>query len=228
MKIYDHELTLKEMDDILAQYPEANDLDFTGFDHNLDPISSKYLYAFMRDFKPNNVIEFGTSWGGSGKVIVDALSKNNQPFKYTGFEIVPEMKQNAEEQIIPIKPDSVKIYDDVMQNLDKIPDGIDFAFIDPNWDVIITKWWLNNLLPKLKDGALVQIHDWSVREVDGQLKYEGGDFAGILYLIEKVNQKVFPFRKIFAVWDYPDYRGKWIACSFWIYEKNKNKNIKYE
>lgn len=211
------ELSLEDIDDLKEKYPEVEDLVFPNtFRHSLDQICSRILYVLLREYQPQTCVEFGTYQGGSGRVIVQALNKNGKPFTYTGFEVIEVDKKIAEENIIPLAPDKVKIYGDITKELDKVPTEIDFAFIDPNWDREIAEWWVENLLPRIKLGGLVQIHDWSVQDIDGKLVYEGGNFPGVQYLIELVGKKTLPLKKIFAVWDHQHYKAKWIAASFWI------------
>lgn len=202
----------QEVDALIEKYPGCG-VQAEGIERHLDPYSSKVLYCLVREYKPQTCIEFGTSEGGSGFVIVNALVANGLPFTYTGFEYDPSYKKLAEKTIIPVSPESVSIYEDVTKNLDKVPKEIDFAFIDPNWDEGICEWWLEHILPRIKKGGLVQIHDWSVTE---DYQYQGGNFPGIGHLINEFKAERVPLKKLYSVWDYQEFRDIQIAASFWI------------
>lgn len=212
---FTREATLAEIHTLLEQYPEIKTLEFptTIQEHNLDKSCSKILYGLVREYKPMSVLEVGTSWGGSGRIIVQALKANQKPFKYTGFEMEPNMKKSTEDNIIPLAPESVTIGGEIIKDMDKVPKYLDFIFWDTNWDYPITIWFLKNIFPRLNVGGLIHIHDWSVNR---ELEYGGGNFPGIEFLIKLFKENRLPLRKIFAVWDYDEYKSQSIAASFWI------------
>ncbi len=211
---FTREATLEEIYNLSQIYPEINTLEFpsTVQEHNLDKTCSKILYGLVREYKPTSVLEVGTSWGGSGSIIVQALKANQQPFHYTGFEMEPNMRKSTEENVIPLSPENVNIYGELKENLDKVPQELDFIFWDTNWDYPITIWFLKNIFPRLKIGGLIQVHDWSVSR---ELEYQGGNFDGIGFLIKLFKENRLPLKKIFAVWDHPEYKNQSIAASFW-------------
>ena len=182
---FSREATLEEIHTLLDKYPESKTLVFPESirEHNLDKDCSQILHALLREYEPVNVLECGTSWGGSGRVIVQALNANDKPFNYVGFEQEPNMRKSTENNVIPLAPDSVTIYGDITKNLDKVPCDLDFVFWDTEWDLPTTIWFLKNIFPKIKVGGLIQIHDWSVSLKDGVYAYEGGNFDGIGHLI---------------------------------------------
>ena len=130
--------TKDELDKLVFTYAEQDGLIFPNeFTHRLDVISSKILYSLLREIRPIVCVEFGTSWGGSVLTTIKALEANNQPYKYIGFEKEPDLRRETIRNILhwasgklPTKLD-FEIYDDITKNLDKLPKGIDFAFIDP-------------------------------------------------------------------------------------------------
>ena len=89
---------------------------------------------------------------------------------------------------------------------------LDFIFWDTNWEYPITVWCLKNMLPRLKIGGLIQIHDWSV---DKDLNYQGGGFPGIFHFIDLFKSGQMPLKKVFSDWDWEEYKKSNIALSFW-------------
>ncbi len=212
---FTREATLEEIHKLPEIYPEINTLEFPSSvqEHNLDKTCSRILYGFIREYKPINYFEAGTSWGGSARIAVQALLANQQPFQYVGFEMEPNMRKSTEENVINLSPENVKIYGELKENLDKVPQNIDMCFWDTNWDYPITIWFLKNIFPRLKAGGLLQVHDWSVSR---ELEYQGGNFDGIGFLIKLFKENRLPLKKIFAVWDHPEFKNQSIAASFWI------------
>lgn len=212
------EYTKDQIEKLVNTY-EGENLTFPGeFTHSLDPISSKILYSFLRLLKPEACMEFGTYFGGSALVILKALMKNDKKFSYTGFEIEDDLRRDTIKHlshwVVANKPHllNFNIYGDITQNLDKVPKKLDFVFIDPNWDREIAEWTYENILPRVKKGGLVCIHDWSVNK---ELEYQGGGFPGIFHFIDLFKQNKMPLKKIFSDWDVEEYKNSSIALSFW-------------
>ena len=219
--------TKDELDKLVFTYAEQDGLIFPNeFTHRLDVISSKILYSLLREIRPIVCVEFGTSWGGSALVTLKALEANDQPYKYIGFEMLDDLRRETIRNILhwaigklPNKLD-FEIYGDITKNAGKLPKEIDFACIDPDWDmggvpegqIGIAQWTFENLIPRVKKGGLIAIHDWSVTE---DLVYEGGGYPGIFYFIELFKQGKVPLKKIFSDWDWEEYKKSSIALSFW-------------
>lgn len=221
------ELTKNEIEKLVFTYAGQENLTFPGeFDHRLDVISSKILYSLLREVQPHTCLEFGTSLGGSALVTLKALDRNDKPYKYIGFEMLDDLRRETIRNLLhwangklPDKLD-YEIYADITKNRDKIPQELDFAFLDPDWDkdgipegqIGIAQWMFENIIPGVKTGGLVAIHDWSVTK---DLVYEGGGYPGIFYFIDLFKQNKMPLKKIFSDWDWEEYKKLNIALSFW-------------
>mgnify|MGYP001617579083 FL=1 len=217
------EYTKDQIQEFVNKYAVNDNLTFpTHFEHRLDVISSKILYSLLREFKPKTCLEFGTSWGGSALVILKALVCNELPYKYIGFEKEDNLRidtlRNITHWLTTGAANSIhfELWGDITRNLHKVPQKLDFAFIDPDWEEDIAIWTYENIIPRVKKGGLVQIHDWSVREKEGRLVYEGGGYKGIFYFIDRFERGEMPLEKLFSVWDWEEYRNSSIASSFWI------------
>lgn len=212
-KVPERRLTRMEINDLMDKYFHEEGYKFLDdYQHSLDRTCSKILYSIVRDYNPKTCLEFGTYRGGSACITVSALLKNKKPFEYIGFEIQEGAREETKNNILRECGIEIEIYGDITKNLDKIPKKLDFAFIDPEWDKEIAIWIYENLIPRVKKGGLVAIHDWSVSE---ELVYQGGQFEGIKYFIELFKEGKMPLEKIFSVWDEPDFASNSIALSFW-------------
>lgn len=120
---------------------------------------AEMYYLFIRNFKPNRIIEIGS--GFSTLIAVEAIKKNKvegfvteltciEPYEFTWLETIPEVT------ILRQKVENVSL--DFFASLNQ---G-DFLFIDsshiirPGNDVLFEYL---NLLPVLKKGVIIHIHD---------------------------------------------------------------------
>lgn len=220
MNLPDREFTRFEIDEKVMKFFAPDNYQFPiEFEHRVDPYSSRILYSLIREYQPTSCLEIGTSHGGLTCVIQSALIKNEKPFTYVASEMAPDLLAEATNWVnmrcsgrVPIMVGKIE------DNLDKVPNEIDFLFQDTDHDLENCLWYLKNIFPRLKDGALVGIHDWSVRMKDGKLAYEGGSFPEIQHLISLIEKNELPLQKLFWTWDHEDLRPN-IATSFWRYKK---------
>ena len=212
-----------QINKLVEKYFSKEEYQFPGdFNHSLDVISSGILYAMLREFKPKTCLEFGTYYGGTTCIIQTVLIKNGGKFKFVTFEKMIDYQKSTVINVLHKCNSSPEMWGDITQNLSKVPAELDFVFIDSDWDITkednpsmevnIGKWTFENIIPRVKKGGLVCIHDWSVNK---DLVYEGGGFPGIYYFIEKFKEGEMPLEKIFSVWDEEDYKKSNIALSFW-------------
>ena len=57
------------------------------FEHRYDQYSSAILYSLIREYKPKFCLEIGTWLGGSTSIIMAALMKNGDPYKFVASEL---------------------------------------------------------------------------------------------------------------------------------------------
>lgn len=214
------------------QFPDWMSYEAGETEVRYDYDSSKLCYSLIRHFKPTSVFECGASFGHSTIFITDALLKNGKPFKFVSYEFEQPIYEAAKKNLIKrhgkLVPDLV--FGDVTKNMDQVPDEIDFAFIDTNHEAESTKWYVENIFPRLKDGALVAIHDFAVEVLpNGKWNGKGPNGVGALeetqILMGLHEQGVLPLEPLYWNYHNPLFDGdnyNWEA-SFWIYRKPKEK-----
>lgn len=217
------EFTKEEIDAKIVKYFMPDNYQFpVEFEHRVDSYSSSIVYSFIREYQPTSCLEIGTSHGGLTCVINSALIKNNKPYTYVASEMLPGLLAEATGWVTMkcngVIPTMVGRIED---NLDKVPEKLDFFMQDTDHDLANCLWYLENIFPRLEDGALVGIHDWSARIKDGEMCYEGGSFPEITFLIKLLEQDKLPLTKLFWTWDYEDLAKNGIALSMWQYDKSK-------
>lgn len=107
----------------------------------------------------------------------------------------------------------------VQDNLDIIPSNLEFVFIDTDHDKETTEWYIDNIFPRCKKGALIAIHDWAVKEEGGEWVGKGHEGAGGLpetqVLMDLHKVKKLPLEKLY--WNYKK-EGSKQEASFWLYK----------
>lgn len=210
------------------KWPSWMGYDLGDSDVRYDYDSSKQCYSLIRHFKPTNCFEVGSSFGHSTIFITDALLKNGKPFKFVSFELEESIWRGAKKNLVQRHGKLIPnlICGDITENLNKVPKEIDFAFIDTNHEAESTKWYVENIFPRLKDGALVAIHDFAVEVLpDGTWNGKGADGHGGLpetqVLMDLHKEGKLPLEPLYWNYHNPLFEGDnpgWEA-SFWIYRK---------
>lgn len=230
MKKYKLPLLKEDIDKLITKYFVADEHtwpDWMSYSNSQNEVrydydSSKICYSLIRDFKPTNCLEFGTSFGHSTILITDALLKNGTPFDFMGFEMVEGLYDktvaNLTKRHKKVIPTIIK--GDITKYLEEIPDNLDFVFIDSNHEEGSTQFYVDCIFPKIVSGGLVAIHDFAVTDVGGEWQGKGTDGApglpetGILMDLQKKGE--LPLEKLY--WTYPDsarWGGSWEG-SWWI------------
>lgn len=227
---YTRELSTEDIDKLIEKYHVGDNHkwpDYMSLDNgnvHYEYYSSSVCYSLIREFNPKSCLEFGTSSGHATIFVTDALLKNQEedkrPFTFVAAEKEEDRYKATEEnlkrrhgKIIP-----TLIFGDIMKNEDKIPKKLDFAFIDGDHEEENGKWYIEKIFPRLTKGALVAIHDFSAyQDENGKYQYTGGDFGEIKNIIKMIEEGTWSLKKLYATWDYLQYRETGaIASSFWV------------
>ncbi|MBA3665453.1 MAG: class I SAM-dependent methyltransferase [Bacteroidetes bacterium] len=140
--------------------PEQKDVDETepywnnGFFPGLDVVS---LYTFLAEYKPKKYIEIGS--GNSTKVARKSINENKLATEITSIDPYPRASiDKLADKVIRMPLEKMSDYSEIINYLEKN----DILFIDnshrclPNSDATVC---FLELLPQLKPGVIVHIHD---------------------------------------------------------------------
>jgi hypothetical protein len=136
---------------------------------------AKQLYAFVREFKPINIVDCAPREGKTTSAIINAIVKNSsenpQNINYFIFEKDPKYFHEIKGYLLQIayelrdKNVQMKIFYDrniiKSKHIDKMKD-IDFLFIDANHDYMLSAYIFENVATKVKKGGYIHIHDMYV------------------------------------------------------------------
>jgi predicted O-methyltransferase YrrM len=177
-----------------------------GFEHRVDAKSETLIYNYVREFKPKNVLEIGTSHGGSTIAILSALIKNDKPYKFVGSELLDDLRAECTVHCKDNCGVAPVMVGDITKNLAKVPKTIDFLMHDTDHDLPTTQWVIDNIFPRLTKGALVIFHDWAVEEKDGKWVGKGvngtGGWPETQLLMDLHEAGKLPLKKVY--WNYED------------------------
>jgi hypothetical protein len=172
-------------------------------EHRVDTTwSEPIIYAILREYKPTSLLEFGTSFGGTACLTMTALLKNGKPFTFVASEMNPPVLKECTDNIMKLCGQIPTMVGKIEDNLDKVPEVLDWVLIDTNHDLENCKWYMENIIPRVKKGGIVVIHDWAVREIDGKLVYQNNDGSGheIVYLMDLYETGKLQLEKLYWSW----------------------------
>ncbi len=158
---------------ILAQYETfASDLvRISEFDRLADQIGRMYhgeerriLYLMLRAFRPEIVVEFSPNQGWSTLHMARALEDNGIGRIYS-FELDPRNVETAQRVLAACNlAHCVEFFvGDVRHTLPPVLNAlgqlVDFLFVDSDHSYPFARWWLTKVLPAVRTGGLVHVHD---------------------------------------------------------------------
>ncbi len=206
-------MTKEEIDKICDKYRSelTTTLGWCGGTTQYDDRSALINYALIRERKPKVVLEFGSHTGRCTHDILQALLKNGKKFDFRSYEINPDDRATAQREIDRVFGDkAIAIGGDVMTS--KLPNKIDYLFVDNCHDLETTKWVFDVLLKHCIPGCMVQIHD--VQLVGDFEKGRDGSLEEQDLIVQLHNEGTLPIKKLYWSWE----EGTRLESSFWIYE----------
>ena len=222
-----------EVSRIIKKYPleKVIEPDSDPWMSQYDEISALINYAFVRNFKPSKVLEFGARGGRCTRDILRALLDNKKKFVFKSYELDNDLRKKAQENLNNEFGDkAISLGGDVLKAVD-IPSGIDYLFVDNSHDGTTTEWVFKYLLPKkCKPGALVHFHDIQVVGDNVFNIGESNDWSEMKVMSDLDKKKKLPLEKVFFSWEHPalwysrEQDGKLFkelrgSSSWWIYKK---------
>ncbi|MEW6606570.1 MAG: class I SAM-dependent methyltransferase [bacterium] len=125
-------------------------------DPQLDDVEAEITYLLIREFRPETVVEISPCGGWSTSWILNAI-KDNDFGKLYSYDIV-----NYSTKLVPSdlsKNRWVFTKGDIKENIEKLPQKIDYLFMDSDHSATFTHWYIQNIFSNLKNGTTVSVHD---------------------------------------------------------------------
>ncbi len=126
------------------------------FRAQLDDVEAEITYLLIREHAPRTVVEIGTFHGWSTSWILRAL-RDNGAGRLFSFDIVDNVVRNIPAELSADRWTFTR--GDVRQNLDSLPQPVDYLFIDAAHNASFAKWFIKDLFPLVPAGIPVSVHD---------------------------------------------------------------------
>lgn len=199
LKILDSFSFQNELKEIQIEYTNEN---LYHYDNSyFGAGDAEYFYSIIRRYKPNKIIEIGS--GYSTLIGIYAISKNKEEDKSYSCEYVcVEPYKRKWLETLPVKLVRKRIESIEIEQIDVLNKN-DILFIDSSHMIRPQRNVLHeylNLLPQLKSGVLVHIHDvFSPQDYPNEWIIDGDKFWNEQYLVEAFMSFNSDFRIIGAL-----------------------------
>ncbi|MHA1269902.1 MAG: class I SAM-dependent methyltransferase [Candidatus Helarchaeota archaeon] len=140
-----------------------------GMTPQLDDIEAEITYLLIREFKPEFMVEISPCGGYSTSWILNALNDNKFGKLYS-YDLIDKVQKYLPKDLI--RDNWIFIKGDIKKNLNKLPDKIDYLFMDSDHSAEFGKWYIQNIFPLLKNGTPVSVHDIYYQNYDPNVENE--------------------------------------------------------
>ena len=199
----------QKIDELVAECDAKSRIITREFwDTMYDDRSAEVNYAMIRYFRPKVVVEYGAYLGRCTHDILQALIDNGQPYVFKSYELNDDFRQLAQQGMEKVFGEkAIKIGGDVILAKD-VPKKIDYLFLDHSHSAELSEWTWKSMIPKVKKGGIVQIHDIPLKN-DYELGKDRGVFPETKQIIEMHAKGTLPFEKLY--WLFPECgsEGSW-------------------
>ena len=121
----------------------------------LDDIEAELTYLFIRDRRPEAVVEISPFRGWSTTWMLQAL-RDNGTGALVSFDLVEDSRRFIPEELATRW---TLITGDVRDRIPDLPDPIDYLFLDSDHRRAFAEWYIAELMPRLAPDAMVSVHD---------------------------------------------------------------------
>jgi predicted O-methyltransferase YrrM len=122
----------------------------------LDDIEAELTYLLLRHHRPATVMELGTFHGWSTTWLLSALRDNGMGALHS-FDRIDNVRQNVPAELAEGR--WTFVHGDVREQLDAVPRGIGYLFVDADHGASFGRWYLEHLFPLMPAGIPVSVHD---------------------------------------------------------------------
>ncbi|HJQ66102.1 MAG TPA: class I SAM-dependent methyltransferase [Gemmatimonadales bacterium] len=126
------------------------------FKPQVDDIEAEVTYLLVRDARPAVAVEIAPDRGWSTTWLLARLRDNGTGHLYS-YDIFDHATKVVPEDLS--RGRWTFTLGDVTQPPDRLPASIDFLFLDAAHSAPFARWYLSALLPRLRPGTPVAIHD---------------------------------------------------------------------
>ncbi|MGZ4882151.1 MAG: class I SAM-dependent methyltransferase [Halobacteriota archaeon] len=125
-------------------------------DPHIDDIEAEITYLLIRAFRPKTLVEVSPLGGWSTSWILNAVKDNNWGTLYS-YDLVDDSSLTLPQDLV--NSNWIFVKGDVRKRIHELPSDIDYLLMDAAHSSEFAVWYIENVFPNLKDGAIVGIHD---------------------------------------------------------------------
>jgi predicted O-methyltransferase YrrM len=125
-------------------------------DPHLDDIEAEITYLMIRESRPKTLVEISPLGGWSTSWILNAVRDNHYGTLHS-FDLVADSLKTLPQDLSSLSWVFTK--GDVKKRIRELPNGIDYLLMDADHSFDFATWYIQNIFPKVKAGALVSVHD---------------------------------------------------------------------
>ncbi len=226
-------------------------ISFIESEPEMTEFESAFLAGLISEYKPKKCLEVGVAAGGTTAIMLQALTDiNNQDFVLHSVDLCERFYRGEFIQTGKLGDEAaknlnlennwiLKLGNSLPFFIEEIGDGIEFAILDTMHSLPGELLDFIVLLPYLKDGAVVCLHDISYNQVCYESRY--GNACNVLYNVVTAD-KIFNFvPDLESDEDYPNIGAFIVNCDTrkyamdlfralsltWEYPLNENEKNKY-
>ncbi len=130
---------------------------------------SEVLYSIVRSCKATNILELGSYNGFTSTIIIDAMKKNSIKSRLISSDLRSESAWIDYDDGMTSRK---LIVGDSTKEINKDIGEIDFLFIYSDHTYEFASWYCNDIIPLVKSGSYIMIHDWEGYEGDNDGEFK--------------------------------------------------------
>lgn len=126
-----------------------------------DDLDAEVMYLLIRDTLSETVVEISPRDGWSSLWILKALHDNDKGRLFGKGRLLSYDLLDTSTRFIPDELAEYRslVVGDVREQPEQLPDKIDFLLMDSAHNGRFARWYVANVIPRVKDGAPIIIHD---------------------------------------------------------------------
>jgi predicted O-methyltransferase YrrM len=194
-------MTKDDVDELINEYVVKDKFDPTLSQHNLSQLDERSValaYSIVRSEKPKNILEYGFRTATATYGIAAGIKENGFRANFLSCEIEKDFYKTGIKRMKKLGLDKyVKFGRDVKKCLGDIPKPLDFLFIDADHTRGFAEWSFPVILPMVRPGGMVYIHD--IR-IESDWTAPVGVNGETQYIVDSYRAGTWPLEKLYLAW----------------------------
>lgn len=129
---------------------------FISLRPQLDDVESELTYLLVRESRPETVVEISPSAGWPSSWLLHALKDNGSGTLYS-FDVIDDSVHLLPPELTQVRWKFIQ--GNVRRTLGKLPECVDYLFMDSDHSDEFARWYIGTILPRVQPGGIVSVHD---------------------------------------------------------------------